>query len=544
MPAFAGMGAMRERLKGLFPAPKAARLAALRAAWGKPSPQERDLFSAAAWHDLTADPARAVDEATWRDLDLDAVFLRADRTVSAPGRQWLYRQMRTWEEDDAVLAERSRQREALRSDAPLREAIQLGLGTLAGNAAYHLAPFLLGELPEPPRRARALLLSSLLSLACVAGFFVAPKVFFLPLLALGALHILVNLTYGRRIAEHLPGFSQVDRLLAAGLGLARLPDVHALPQLETCRRHADLLSATRTRLGLLVSDRTRGGDLVDSLVGYLNLFFLLDTVVFIFAAGSLRRHRGELLEVLEAAASLDAAISAASFREGLGAACTIPAFTSGRELRARGLRHPLLASPVPNPVDLRGRSALITGSNMAGKTTYLRTVGVNLLLGRTLHLVLAEEALLPRARALTAIRRQDDLETGRSYFFAELERILAFLREPPGTPRVLLIDEIFRGTNTVERLSAATAVLRRLGRDHLVLATTHDVELQDLLGDGYDMYHFTERVVDGACAFDYTLKPGPARTRNAIRLLEIAGYPAELTREAGALADRLEAGVR
>ena len=211
-----------------------------------------------------------------------------------------------------------------------------------------------------------------------------------------------------------------------------------------------------------------------------------------------------------------------------------------RRLEATGLWHPLLAHPVANPAQCPGRSLLITGSNMAGKTTYLRTIGINVLLGQTLNLCLAEQAILPRAILRSSIRREDQLERGQSTYAVEIDRIGLMLHEAEQGPLYLfLIDEIFRGTNTVERVAGATAVLRHLGRSHLVLVTTHDLELQDLLQSDFNMVHFSEQITGSSHGFSYRLQEGPCRGRNAIRLLELHGYPMEVTKEARRLADKL-----
>jgi len=268
------------------------------------------------------------------------------------------------------------------------------------------------------------------------------------------------------------------------------------------------------------------------------MFFLFDLLVYLRSLAALRRHQGELVGLLEAVGSLDSSIAVASYVQSLSSV-TRPTLAADRRLEVAGLYHPLLPSPVSNSLNLTSRSALIAGPNMAGKTAFIRTVGINVILAQTLNICLAERAVLPRAEVRSAIRREDDLGAGQSYFFAEIQQILEFTRaEQENQNYLFLIDEIFRGTNTVERVAASTAVLHHLGQHHFVLATTHDVELQELLADSFDMYHFSDQVVDGTYSFDYRIHAGPARSRNAIKLLEITGYPASIIREAESLATR------
>ena len=262
-------------------------------------------------------------------------------------------------------------------------------------------------------------------------------------------------------------------------------------------------------------------------------------MAFIRSLDNLKKYRGELAEVFEEVSSLDTAISVASYIESLPRHC-IPELTAKTDIVLDNACHPLLENPVPNSFNSASKSALITGSNMAGKTTFIKTVGVNVILARSLGICLAARAAVPALTVKSSMRREDALGDGKSYYFAEVEQLLSFITLNNKSRRYLfLIDEIFRGTNTIERISSATAVLNFLGRENIVLVTTHDIELQEMLGDGYRMYHFSEQVEGERFFFDYTLKNGPTRSRNAIKLLELSGYPAEIVDRASELAQTL-----
>jgi hypothetical protein len=527
----------RERLRS-FRTRRETPLDRLRREWGHGVERERNFLAITMLHDRRAPGLEEVDERTWEDLAMDEVFARVDRTQGYPGRQVLYHQMRTYEADPAVLAERTRQQQHFRSHPAQREAIQLRLQGLDGTEAAFLAPLLKEELPPKPPHAWLLVVCAEVFGALLAGIPFLP-ILLVPAILMGFVNMMVNETLGRRMGPHFGGLGRINRLLWMGEALAKVEDPAKLPQLETLRNLSPSLAALRRSLAWLAVDRERLDDFSLLVIGYLNLFFLLDLLSFARSVDLLRRHQAEAFRVLEAVGSLDAAIAVASFAEGLPCV-TVPRIAPGRTFSAEGLRHPLLASPVGNPLELEGRSALITGSNMAGKTTFIRTAGINLILGRTLHLCLAERAVLPEATVRSSIRREDRLVQGESYFFAELERIRAMLLDAEtGRPHLFLIDEIFRGTNTLERVAASVAVLRDLAREQLVLVTTHDVELQDLLADAFDMFHFSERIVDGHCGFDYAIQAGPARSRNAIRLLELQGFPERVTRAAREAADFL-----
>jgi hypothetical protein len=201
----------------------------------------------------------------------------------------------------------------------------------------------------------------------------------------------------------------------------------------------------------------------------------------------------------------------------------LPAITTGKTIELIDGFHPLLAAPVANSIALRGQSALVVGTNMAGKTTFIKMVGTNIILGRTLGVCFAATAVVPRSNVMALIRAEHSIESGKSHFLAELERILSFVQRAERDGRgVFVMDELFRGTNTPERVAAGKAVLESLGAHAQVLVTTHDIELQHLLGPTFRTFHFVEDP-ELPEVFDYRLHPGISTTKNAIKLLEKVG---------------------
>lgn len=208
---------------------------------------------------------------------------------------------------------------------------------------------------------------------------------------------------------------------------------------------------------------------------------------------------------------------------------------NGRALAAfegTGLAHPLLPSrvSVPNDVCLSGdtRLLVVSGSNMSGKSTLLRTVGVNAVLALAGAPVRARSLRLSPVAVGATLRIQDSLQEGRSRFYAEITRIRALADAAAGpVPLLFLLDEIFHGTNSHDRLVGAQGVLRSLlDRGAIGLVTTHDLALtamSDVLGPRAVNVHFEDRFEDGEMRFDYRLRPGPVARSNALALMRAVG---------------------
>ena len=203
---------------------------------------------------------------------------------------------------------------------------------------------------------------------------------------------------------------------------------------------------------------------------------------------------------------------------------------------AQAIGHPLLddEQKVTNDFTLEkmGEVVIITGSNMSGKSTFLRTVGINLCLAYAGSVVNAQCLNTSLFRIFTCIKVSDSVTDGYSYFYAEVRRLKALLEalRREGYPLFFLIDEIFKGTNNRERLIGSRSFVRALVGQHcLGCISTHDLELVSLehVLPGVENYHFREDVVNGEMVFDYRLRTGPSPTTNALKIMQMEGLPVD-----------------
>ncbi len=242
-------------------------------------------------------------------------------------------------------------------------------------------------------------------------------------------------------------------------------------------------------------------------------------------------HKDALLSGMAALADLEALCSLACFGWEQPTVC-YARFTAGPQVRIERGRHPCVDPRrcVPNSLQLEAapRVWLITGSNMSGKSTFLRMIGVNALLTQMGAPACAEALTMCPLRLMTDLRVRDNLAQNESYFLAEVRHLRRMVLPPQGeAPLLGLIDEPFRGTNSDEQGAATLAVVEHLKRSpHLFVIATHERKVTEL-ADGRCAVnrHFQENLDASGMVFDYVLRDGPARTRNALRLLAEERYP-------------------
>jgi len=305
-------------------------------------------------------------------------------------------------------------------------------------------------------------------------------------------------------------------------------DKPALAQLCAPFQTAERPSSILNGLNLIVSAASLRNNFI--LWGVLNALMPWD----MFAAyrlATLRRKLAHLMpEWLEVWAELEA-LSALRLFTYLNPAYTRPQIQSdGMTFTAVKLGHPLIAHEqrICNDFTMdTAKVTMLTGSNMSGKSSFLRTLGINLVLANAGTVVTADSLNISLFRIYTCIKVSDSLAEGYSYFYAEVRRLKALLdalEQPDKLPLFFLIDEIFKGTNNRERLLGSESYIQALlGKHGTGAISTHDLELASLTG--LSNYHFADQVHDGQLTFDYKLQTGVSPTTNALRIMRLAGLP-------------------
>lgn len=496
-----------------------------------------------------------IDDITWNDLGMDAVFDRLDTCQSAAGEEILYDMLRRPQLVDDF-SRMEEQIQAVTKQPEDRVRLQLFYRRIGRPSKYSLYDYLslLEALPaqsDVPHLAAlaVIVLAIVLIIAGIqAGIWLLILVLFYNVIAYYRTKGVVEPYYItlRYLLRELAGAeglvrtgSQIfDQELAQIAGLVR--------GMGSFRRGSDLVMGGGNAVG--------SGNPVDLLMDYIRMLTHIDLIKFNQMVRVIRGRKEAIDELQELMGRIEAVIAIASFRESLRKqGVCVPDFAMPEQGYAltEGY-HPLMATPVKNTIETR-RGVLITGSNASGKSTFLKTCAINAILAQSVHTCAASGYRAPLYRIYSSMALRDDLDEGESYYIVEiksLKRILDAADAAPETPLLCFIDEVLRGTNTVERIAASCEILRCFsGQQTMCFAATHDGELTELLSEDYDLYHFEGEIrsvqtEDGTqkrdVHFDYTLRDGAATTRNAIELLSILGYDDAVTDRAQALATSFE----
>ena len=483
------------------------------------------------------DPAPAgcacLDPTTIADLELPLVFAQVDRTVTPTGAQVLWRWLTAPAQSLAVLARRERGLAWMAADPERRARVQAAL-TRAARDGTAVVPLLLwGPPARLPARALVFRLMALALLAASALIALDPR-FALAALVLFAINLLVDDRVNLSVAGQARGLEMLGLLLSSARQVVRRglgpPELLAelaaeLPALARLRRRVATLAF---RDPFELADVARAA-------------FLVRVIALARAVDELARHRQRLRRLLLAFGELDALAAVATLRAERGDLCLPELHSDGARLDAGDLRHPAIPGAVGNDLVLRDAALLLTGSNMSGKSTFLRALALNAVLAQSLHTTWGRwRASL--WRVVAAMRVSDDTALGTSTYAAEVASVHRLVgaadQASATTPALLVLDEPFRGTNPAARVPIVVAVLEHLARGGIVAAATHDLEVAARLSPRFVRGFFRERnLSDGADdveSFDYKLRPGTAPSTNALTLLRRAGYPAALVAAAEA----------
>ncbi len=512
-----------------------------------------------------------LDDITWNDLGMDEIFKRMNYTLSASGEEYLYYTLRTLHQEDASMEHLEEMIQFFGSHPDERVQVQLHASRLGYMGKYSLYDYLDNLDLLGTRSNKKHILLDLLFLPFIGLLWVKFQVGIMGIVLLTIYNILTYFKEKSEIDPYITSFSYIMRLMHECGELVNIP-------IPVCKEEWGKIQAARKQLLAMrqnsywVMSPQRGnasGDVLAVLMDYIRMIFHVDLIKFNSMLMVLKGHREDVDTLIQVTGSLETAISIWAFRkslenkedtsggmereelpQGQKRGWCIPEFICHKDKPGFAFSveieegfHPLLASPVKNSISTH-KGVLLTGSNASGKSTFLKTVAINAILAQTIHTCTADGYKAPYFHVYSSMALRDDIGSGESYYIVEIKALKRILDAAfAGTgPILCFVDEVLRGTNTIERIAASTQILKSLSDSNILcFAATHDIELTELLKDDFENYHFEEDVREGDVFFNYKLQSGKATTRNAIKLLSLMGYRQEIIEKAAAQAEHFAA---
>lgn len=493
-----------------------------------------------------------LDDITWNDLGMDELFKRMNYCLSASGEEYLYHTLRTPKQEAGELDHLEEVIGFFGEHPDIRVHVQYAINKLGYMGKFSLYDYLdnldvLGE-----RSSRKNIFMDLLFLPFIGMLWVNFSLGILGIVVLVVVNIISYFKEKGEIDPYISSFSYIMRLMRTCGELEKASVPPCAREWEELRRAGGRLQGMR-RNSFWVMSPLRGnasGDILAIFFDYIRMVFHVDLIKFNSMLRLLRGHIGDVDNLIGVVGYVETAISIWEFRKSLeagegGTGWCVPEFTSRAQIEIREGYHPLLTAPVKNSIHA-DRGVLLTGSNASGKSTFLKMTALNAILAQTIHTCAAEGYRGSFFRIYSSMALRDDMVSGESYYIVEIKALKRILDAAArGGPVLCFVDEVLRGTNTVERIAASTQILKSLsGFGILCFAATHDIELTELLKGLFGNYHFEEDVREGDVCFNYKLKSGKAATRNAIKLLGLMGYDHSIIQKASAQAEHFtETGV-
>jgi hypothetical protein len=474
----------------------------------------------------------ALDEQTWADLMVKSYFDRVTKGASLFGKQIVYRWLRTGQDDNARaecvkrikwLIECVETRGTLHAQLSGLRSCEVEITDLAaGKTESAQVPAWWPWVRVAPI---VMLFSGMLAFlspiqpVAEAGLIVA--------LTLMLLLFILHMSYVETIRFWDRRMDSVIRLLDTGVRLAG-QEGSEFEAFRGQRNRASRLARSLTRVGLRI-------EALDAVRDYLDWFWLGKLRHYFRQLDELAKQRDVLLQTYLLCGELEACWTLAEHWLSCDKLCWAEVL-AGDEIDFQDAIHPLLANPQPLSLHSKGKGIFLSGQNGVGKSTLLRSVGINAIAARTFGFCYASSARLPPMLIQSSIQASDSLLQGESLYISELRRARELLEESDSGWRALyLIDEIFRGTNYLESVAAAASLLNRLADQGTVIASSHNLILGALLGNKFVSQH----VAVDETTRQMEIRPGVLVETNGLSLLKSQGFGVGIEADAARVFDWL-----
>ena len=496
-----------------------------------------------------------IDDITWNDLDMNTIFSVMNRTNSYIGREYLYAMLRRGDFNKEHLEKKNKVIKLFSKDEVVRTKMGLALSNIGNKSDISVYEYLTRINDLKSKSLLSSKIQDILLLLAIILVLVNNKFGLWLGIAMIAINVVTYYSHKAIVAPYLSFFSYVIRMNKSVDAICKI-------ECDDIKEYQDRLEVIKDKLArlrkksFLLANSSISGSFFEMVLDYVKMICHVDIMKFYSMLSNIKENKEYIKEMYEIVGELDSLYAVASFRETLDYYCEpqfIPKADVDKENNAdvsnsyyvEEVYHPLIDNAVSNSIDV-DRSVILTGSNASGKSTFIRTIALNALLSQTIYTSISKIYKAPFYQIYSSMALRDNLLGGESYYMVEIKSLKRILNANTNEHPVLcFVDEVLRGTNTLERIAASAHILLSIAKNNtLCFAATHDIELTKILKNYYKSYHFKEEVLENDIKFDYTLYEGSAKSRNAIKLLSIIGYDKEIVDNATNMAGEfLESGV-
>jgi hypothetical protein len=487
---------------------------------------ERDYASMKKYYQQKKTDEPTIDDITFNDLNMDEIFKQVKNTQSSIGDEYSYDFFRRQKNPDLTHFEAAVQ--CMSEQAEAREKLQFAFYRIGRKTNNQLVELLL----EPSKFPKIAMLPIIL--VTVVG--IGSLIWLAVDIDYGILAVCMSFCVGlilfsivlRKIYQAFEALGMFTRMVRAAKVMVKLELPAFKEETDQLRKNLKVFKNITGLADYIVQISGSSNSLMMIITSYFSLYgYAYFIMVKLF-----QKYRSEALKLYETIGYIELCISIASYRESLPYYC-LPNFNDNDKVTFEEIVHPLLKEPIPNTRSM-GNKVLITGSNASGKSTFARTLAINAIFGQLFNTCLAKSFSFKPCAVYSSMNLKDDIVTGDSFYMAETKSLKRLLKIAESKEYAMIfMDEMFKGTNMIERISAASIILKKFADlDCFICLATHDVELSRILGERYENYHFREVVTEDDILFDYTLQEGVTTGSNAIKLLAYCHYDQEIVDQA------------
>lgn len=470
-----------------------------------------------------------VDKYTWQDLDFFKIFARMNKGYSSVGEEYLYYRLRNYDFSQRSLDDFQSLKDFFQKEETIRQNIEERLYYIGKNKNFSLLSYvdkslkikltknfkiyILGLLPLV-----LLILSIVLfnihtkiAIYIFVGFFVAS---------------MSNLIYYKYKSKYILDDIKNSSYLGNFIKISKKISKINLPNKSNINENLNSLGKISFWLNFVEAEDIEDPFLI--MIEEIKKIFLLPLISYDKVNKLVKNKHMKVLKLFMEIGKLEASISSLNYELVLSNTQK-PIFVDEYKIEALNIYHPLIKNPVGNKL-LFDKVNIVTGSNASGKSTYVKSIAINAILAMSLNFVYAQDFKIKKAGVFTSMAIRDDVVSGDSYFIAEIKSLKRIVDDAKDKKSYYFVDEILKGTNTIERIAASFAIINYLiEKNSLAMIASHDIELTRMFGNDVKNIHFRESIKeDGDIDFDYKLKIGPSKTKNAIRLLGKMGFSKEI----------------